>query len=216
MPPIQARVDGTVAAAVEQKLRELYAGHAETNYHTAQTRFDAIAADFVAAANAVDVEAAADMVTAPDDQRTAWTQAATLASRLDAILPTLVVACELAGTHIDDETGSLLAMCINTTDQDRRALWAAWESQDGRCGRWAALVKLATIPAAENLADIAPYDRPREIEYRLEPEPGAPHGTYLTVSYDPEKPESPENRPPAEPDRAMIPGVPPRRRMVAW
>jgi hypothetical protein len=145
-----------------------------------------------------------------DDQRAAWSAAEQLVAQLDATVPVLTVAAELAGVTVDNETGSLLALCVDTTDQPKRALWAAWETKDGRCGRWAALVRLGARIRAADLTDIAPYDRPREIETRLEPEPGAPHGYYREVAWDPEKPESPDNRPPAEPERAMIPG----RRMV--
>jgi hypothetical protein len=58
------------------------------------------------------------------------------------------------------------------------------------------------------LETFAPYPRPRPLEVRREPEPGAPKGYYRDVVHDP---ESPGYRPPAEPDKAMIPGVPARR-----
>jgi hypothetical protein len=175
LPGIQARVDQRVAAAIESALAELYKPCAERNYQTAQARFDAAAQAFTEAASAVDVQAdAADIVNAPDEQRAAWTAAEALAGQIDAALPVLTVAAQLAGIAVDAETGSLLAMCVDTTDLHRRALWAAWESQDARCGRWAALVKLGARIRAADLTDIAAYDRPRDIEYRLEPEPGAP------------------------------------------
>jgi hypothetical protein len=65
---------------------------------------------------------------------------------------------------------------------------------------------LGAIIRAAELGDITPYRQPKPIEYRQEPEPGAPHGFYRAVAYDPEAP----GYKPAESERAMIPG----RRML--
>jgi hypothetical protein len=212
-PHVQAQVDGVVAGAVEQKLRALYAGAAQDIYTKAAARYNEAAAAFTEAAGTVDVETtdANDVANMADDQRQAWAQAPTLTTQIDTTLPVLVTAAQLAGATVDNETGSLLALCVDTTNQPKRALWTAWDCKDGgRCGKWAALVKLGATIRAADLTDIGPYERPRDVEYRLEPQPGGPHGTYRTVAYDPELPVSPDNRPPAEPEKAMIPG----RRMV--
>jgi hypothetical protein len=206
MPGIQARVDNRVAAAVEARLLELYRPHAQRNYHSAQTRFNEAAQVFTAAAHTVDIQAEpVDMVTAEHEQREAWVAAEALAAKLDAAVPTLSVAAELAGARVDDETGSLLAMCVDTADQSRRALWAAWEAKDGRCGRWAALVATGATLRAADLADIAAYDRPRPLEHRMVPT--REHGIYEERVFDP---ESPDYQPPDAPQLGMIPG----RRMV--
>jgi hypothetical protein len=178
------------------------AAHAERNYATAQSRFDAIAADFVAAANTVEVEAdAASLYTAGDEQRTAWTRAATLATQLDATLPVLVLAAELAGVHPNNEDRSLLTLAVSPVDMGRRELWAAWETTDGRTHRWGALHRLGATIRAAALGDAVPYRRPRELEHRLTPTNR--YGVYETTIHDP---ESPGYQPPAEPERAMIPG----------
>jgi hypothetical protein len=99
-------------------------------------------------------------------------------------------------------TGSLLVMCVDTTDMHKRALWAAWETKDGRCARWAALTKINARIRAADLTDITAYDRPREIETRLTPVPGQ-FGIYTETQHDPEDP----NYRPAEPvPMGMVPG----------
>jgi hypothetical protein len=208
MPGIQARVDQRVAAAVEARLLELYRPHAETNYGKAAARFNDAAAAFTDTATAVDIDTTdANTVAAmPDDQRAAWSAAEQLCARLDAAVPTLTVAAELAGVTVDNETGSLLAMCVDTAGMRKRELWRAWDTKDGRCGRFGALVKLGAIIRAANLENIAPYERPRDVQYWREPEPGAPVGIYREVAWDPELPTGPDNRPPSQPEQTMIPG----------
>jgi hypothetical protein len=194
----------TLAAAIEKRLVELYRPHAKTNYGKAAARFNDAAQAFTNAAHITDPEqAAADVITGDTEAREAWIAAEQFAAQLDAAVPILTVAAELAGAHIDNETGTLLTSCVDPTDQHRRELWEAWTAQDGRCGRWAALVALgARIRAAADLADITPHRQPQPIEYRTVPEPGAPRGFYQTVAHDPETP----GYRPAEPEQVMIPG----------
>jgi hypothetical protein len=203
-PMTQAQVDNAVAHAVEQKLRELYAPAAETNYTKAAERFNAVAASFADAAHIIDPDTApAEVVNAPDDQRQAWSAAEALAAQLDAAMPVLVVAAELAGAHIDNEDGTLLTLCVDPTDQRRRELWQAWLTKDGRCGRWAALTKRdANVRAAADLADITPYRQPEPIRYEQRQIVDAPRGYYETIMVDPEEP----GYQPEQPELGMIPG----------
>jgi hypothetical protein len=203
MSGIQARVDQRVAAAIEARLAELYRPHAEHAYRTAQSRFDAIASDFAAAARVTDVEItdAESVAAMDDDQRQAWTAAAALAAKLDTALSLLTVAAQLAGADVNNETGSVISLCVDTTTAAKRDCWSAWDTKTGRTGRWGQLVKTGAQIRAATLETVQPYPRPRDIEYRQEPIPGAPRGYYQTVAYDPELGE----RPP-EPEKAMIPG----------
>ena len=211
MPGIQAKVDQHVYGVIEAKLRALWATHAKTAYQAAANAFTDAAHAFTAAAHATNVDTTDAAVVAhmSTEQTAAWAAAPTLAAQLDAALPVLVTAAQLAGKTVDDETGGTLALCVDTTNADKRALWAAWETETGRCGRWAALTARgegsppATIRALEDLDTFAPYPRPRPLEVRREPEPGAPPGFYRDVVHDP---EAPGYQPPDEPQRTMIPG----------
>jgi hypothetical protein len=202
MTGIQADIDQAVAAAVEQRLRELYAPAAAGNYDKAAARFDTAAAAFTAAATTTDVEAdAAEMVKAPDDQRDAWLEAERYAAELDSLVPLLTVAAQLAGVDVNPDDGTELTMCANPTDAHRRPLWTAWSDKQGRTGRWGQLAKIGAQIRSGSLGDITPYRRPRDIETRQVPVPGQV-GIYQFVTFDPETDE-----PPAEPEKVMIPGT---------
>jgi hypothetical protein len=69
-------------------------------------------------------------------------------------VPILTVAAQLANAHVDDGDGSALTLCVSPLDMGRRALWQAWETTEGRCGRWGALHKLGAKIRAANLSDI--------------------------------------------------------------
>jgi hypothetical protein len=202
-PMQQANVDNAVAHAVEARLLDLYRPAAHANFEKAGTRFTDAATAFTDAANVIDPDApATDIVGAPDDQRAAWSAAEALAAQLDATMPILTVAAELAGTHIDNEDGSLLTLCVSPIDMGRRALWEAWVTKDGRCGRWSALHRIGAHIRAANLEDAQPYRQPRDIEYRQRQIAGAPRGYYETIVVDPEEP----GYQPEQPELGMIPG----------
>jgi len=203
-PGQQANVDNAVARAVEARLLDLLRAGRSSQLRRGRRTGRHGGASVHHAAGVIDPDTpAADVVGADDEQRTAWSAAEAAAAQLDAALPILTVAAELAGVSVDAEDGTLLTLCVDPTDTHRRQLWEAWTHKTGRCHRWATLSKLgARIRAAAELADITPYRQPRDIEYRQVPAPGAPIGFCETVVVDP---EAPGYRPEA-PDRAMVPG----------
>lgn len=185
-PHREAMVHNPAGAAVENKLIDLYAPHAKKNYDQAASQFDSVAADFAAAAAAVDVEAdPASMVTAPDDARAAWVAAEQHAARLDALLPVLVAAAELADLRINAQDGSLLALCADPGKLHRRRVWECWQSETGRTRRWGALVKLGARLRACDLDQHKPYEPPKPLERRQIPHPRE-HGIYREIVVDPE------------------------------
>jgi hypothetical protein len=204
MPGIQAQVDQRVAAAVEARLAETWAPHAQNIYDQAADRFNDEARLFTDAANLTDIDTVDPDVVAgmDDDARVAWATSAQHAARLDNLLPVLRVAAELAGIHVDTENGTELVLAVSPLDMRKRDLWAAWMTTTGRCGRWSALTALGAHIRAAGLADIQPYAPPRDVIVRREPIPGAPIGYYRDVTYDPELGE----RPP-EPERTLIAGT---------
>jgi hypothetical protein len=211
LPHFQAIVDNTVAAAIETKLRELYAPAAQGIYAKAAERFNQAAQAFTDAAAATDTATtdAGAVAAMTDEQTQAWADAPTLAVQLGNALPILTTAAELAGKTVNPDDGGTLALCIDTAGADKRRLWAAWETETGRCGRFGALYAAgAKIRACPDLDTFAPYVRPKPLEVRREPEPGAPRGYYRDVVHDP---EAPGYRPPAEPEQTMIPG----KRLIA-
>jgi hypothetical protein len=127
------------------------------------------------------------------------------AAELDAATPIMVCAAQLAGVNVDADDGTLLTMCVDPIDMHRRELWGAWEHKDGRCGKWAALAALGAPIRAATLENVTPYRRPRPMETRRVPT--KTYGIYQDVVMDPES----DDYVPLEPERAMIPGTPPRR-----
>jgi hypothetical protein len=203
MTGIQARIDQRVAGAIETRLVELYRPHAEHAYRTAQTRFDAIAADFHETAKTVDTETtdAADVAAMADDQRAAWTAAAALAVQLETALSLLRVAAQLAGADISDETGSVVSLCVDTTTTAKRVLWQAWDVRDGRTGKWGAIAKTGARIRAATLETIQPFPRPAPLEHRLAPTGTV--GVYEEKIFDPESPSYTPAEPPA---KGLVPG----------
>jgi hypothetical protein len=202
-PGQQAAVDGVVAGVIEARLRELYAPHAKDIYGKAAVRFNGVAEAFAAAASVTDVETtdAADVAAMADDQRAAWTAAAALAAELDTALSLLTVAAQLAGVDVNDETGSVVSLCVDTTTAAKRVLWAAWDVRGTRTGRWGALAAAGARIAAQPLETIQPFPRPAPLEHRLVPTGMV--GVYEEKILDP---ESPDYTAPDEPNRALIPG----------
>lgn len=203
-PMAQATVDNAVSAAVERRLLELYRPSARSNYEKAADRFDSAASEFAAAATVIDAEApAATVVNASDDERAAWSTAERAAAELDAVLPTLVAASELANIHITAQDGTVLMLCVDPGNLHRRRLWQAFETRDGRTRRWGALAKIGATIRACALDDIKPYAQPRPLERRVEKIPGGERVFWTD-------PESDDYIPPRPPAVGMISG-----RMVA-
>jgi hypothetical protein len=111
MPAIQAKVDNAVAYAVEARLADLYAPAAPHNYDLAAGRFNDAAQVFTSTAGVIDPDTdAAAVVGAPDDQQAAWQAVDALAGQLDAALPILTVAAQLAGISVDADDGRVVPL----------------------------------------------------------------------------------------------------------
>ena len=198
-PQDAARVDNQIAACVERKLIEIYAGVAKKNYEQGASQFNTAATQFTTVATAVDAEApAADMVTARDDARAAWVEAEQYAAKLTALIPVLVTAAQLAGTRIRIDE-DLLPLVTDPGQLHRRRVWEAFSHKEGRTGRWGALLELGATIRACPLDQHQPYRAAKPIEVRQEQAPGKPAGFYRTVRIDPE--DGPVPLPPIDPVR---------------
>jgi hypothetical protein len=205
-PQTVATINNTVVARVQAAMIASYEPVSAANYATIASQFDVIAAEFTAAAETVDPETpSTEMVLAPDDHRTAWSDAERHAHRLDQTLIALVAAAQLAGTRLDNanpELGELwhdanldeaavLALAIDTTDPAlvRRDVWRAWQTAtEGRCRRWSALHKLGVTIRAAALDGFESYREPAPLQYRQEQIPGQPRGIVRTVEIDVDAP----------------------------
>jgi hypothetical protein len=116
------------------------------------------------------------------------------------------MAAQLAGVDVNDETGSVVSLCVDTTNAAKRDVWSAWDVRDARTGHWGALAATGARIRAATLESIAPYPRPAPLEHRLVPTGMV--GVYEERVFDT---EAPDYEPPDEPNRALIPG----RRMVS-
>ena len=141
------------------------------------------------------------MVNATDEARSAWSEAEALAAQLDAALPLLVVAAQLAGVRCTDT--AVLPLACDPANLHRRRVWEAWTTEAGRTRRWGALHKLGCSLRACPADEHQPYRMPETLEYRQTPITGAPAGNYRTTVHDP---EDPGYKPAPTPQKGLIGG----------
>lgn len=219
-PPLIADLREYVRLHTNRRIREVYAEVAEPTYLAIGAQFDKAAASLTAAAALVDIEAPAEaVVDANDKQRKAWKDAATAATQLGRLLPSLKAAAVLAEV-CDDDAESDLPLCVDPGELHRREVWSAWETElreaqaertaannlpftkpepltRSRTGRWGALLRLgATLRACPPDA-FTPYRRPARLEERTV----TIDGRNQRITVDPEDPDyqPPQPNPPASP-----------------
>ncbi len=162
-----ASVTNDVKARITRRLFDLYAPVAESNYAKAAQTFDHWAAVFTAAASAVDPESPAeDIVALDDDQRHAWTVAQEAKFQLSASLEVLKAAAKLCGHDNADSREYGPPLACDTSGHHRRRLWEAWDTTEGRTGRWGALHAMGVTLRAAPLGAIEPYRLPQPMEER--------------------------------------------------
>lgn len=159
-------VRNQVAEQVYPALRNEADKTARANYDTLRDQFNETAAKLIETLSAVDPDARAeDLMTAPTKARQAWADAPIHAAELNAQLNALKVAAKLAGATIGTND-AYLALSTDPGNTHRRRVWEAWETTEGRAGRWAALHKLGVKIGAPDLDNYKPYRRPVELETR--------------------------------------------------
>ena len=200
-PQQLAQLNTAVVAQVEAGMLTAWAEVARENYNTIAGKFNGAAADFHAAAQAVDVEAdAAAMVAADDTTRQAWLNAAVAAASLTALVPPLIACAQLAGVRVDaaDERiaqawwqapiddAATFALTVDAGELHRRRAWEAFDTEGGRTARWGPLVALGARLRAADLDTFAPYRRPAPLVHRQRQLAGRPIGYVENVVIDPE------------------------------
>jgi hypothetical protein len=183
-PQTQAAVRNQVQAAVHAKMQRIYNTVAPLHYARVADLFDTAATKLTEAAKLVDVELQADQIVHADQNvRNAWSQSLVAAHELDALAPVLAAAATLAGLHADTKE-TLITLTVNPGEIKRRALWAIWEGQPGRCSIWGKLLaEGCTIRAHRDLNELEPYRRPMAMERR---QARGDVGIYY-VDWDPEE-----------------------------
>jgi hypothetical protein len=162
-----ASVTNDVKAHITRRLFDVYAPCAETNYAKAAQTFDHWCAVFTAACNAVDPESPAESIVAlDDDQRHAWTVAQEAKFQLSGSLEVLKAAAKLCGHDAAGSREYGPPLACDTSGHHRRRLWEAWDSTEGRTGRWGALHAMGVTIRAANLDAIEPYRLPQPMEER--------------------------------------------------
>ena len=161
LPPAIATVNNIVRAAVLQQLNDIYAPVSRANYDRLATEFGSVATKFTNCAAATDPETdAAEMVSAPEKVRKAWTDAEQLAHRLTTAMAKLQAAASLAGVPGAERGETLLPMVADLTGLHRRRAWECWRRTSGRTNRWGALVALGARIRAADLDRLEPYALP--------------------------------------------------------
>ena len=200
-PQQLAQLNTAVVAQVEAGMLTAWAEVARDNYNTIAGKFNGAAADFHAAAQAVDVEAdAAAMVAAADTTRQAWLNAAVAAASLTALVPPLIACAQLAGVRVDaaDERiaqawwqapiddAATFALTVDAGELHRRRAWEAFDTEGGRTDRWGPLVALGARLRAADLDAYTPYRRPAPLIHKQRQMAGRPIGYVEGVVIDPE------------------------------
>lgn len=199
-----------VRTAMNREARILYADHAATIYGAIAAQFDTAAGKLTACHDAVDVEAPAETaVDMPEKSRKLWREAQTHAAELGRLLVSLKAAAVLAGV-CGDHAENDLALAVDPTDLDRRALWAAWDTETreavaqrslaagavfttapatrSRCGRWSAVLRLGAQLRACPPDEFPDYRRPAAMVEVVENTAAGPRRDYV----DPETHTPPE------------------------
>jgi hypothetical protein len=164
------RVDFSTLNDVEKDtlagLRVAYRDTAAQNYAAVAEAFNAAVDELNKAVRAVDVNAPAErVISASAKERTAWEFAPSLASRVDGLAFTLASAARLAGAnlaHTSHERVSdqpLALVLSDTTAETIRAVWAAWDNDSHRAGRWGALAATGHLGHARPLEELTAYRR---------------------------------------------------------
>ncbi len=180
---MNAGVNNAVTAGVHATLRDIYHPHSQRIYGQLAKRFDAAAQKFAAACGVIDPEIdSRPLLTAPDEQRTAYTQAPLFATELSELLPALQAAAHFCGAEVYKNEPLLLPLVVDANGAHRRKVWTAWETQGGNTGRWGAIVKAGASIRAANLDTLRPYRKPAPMQERRE-ERG---GVIFHIPVDPE------------------------------
>lgn len=167
--PVQkAEVNQAVATETYPALRLEYNKVAASNYDTLREAFNAIAKEFTKACKIVDPEAKPEtLMEGSDAERKAWATSAVLATQLTARIPSLIAAAKLAGALIKNNDDQL-PLTTNPHDSHRRRIWEAWDTTEGRTGRWLALINAGATIEARPLDQFQSYRRAAEFETRYE------------------------------------------------
>lgn len=171
-----------VTAALVRTYRDV----AAKNYQQLAAAFDGLGYEFESLVHVIDPETpAANMISAPDDQRSAWVRAEMVAHELTASIPALQASAQLLGMNVY-LTDDLLALVINPDAAKRRAVWDAWES-DGRTGHWAALLATGAVIRTPDPDTFKRYRRPQDF---VERHVSIGRGQDVRVVIDPEEDEA--------------------------
>lgn len=153
----EATVRNTVQRTVDLALTREYAKTAEDNYNVIRDRFNREAEAFAKAHEIVPATTdAATLVTASEKIRKAWAEGQARASGLTGIVPTLVLAAQLAGKRLASPT-TPIGLVVDADGLHRRRVWEAYEEG------WTALLQLGAKIHAPRLDEYADYREPAPI-----------------------------------------------------
>lgn len=153
----EATVRNTVQRTVDLALTREYAKTAEDNYNVIRDRFNREAEVFAKAHEIVPATTdAATLVTASEKIRKAWAEGQSRASGLTGIVPTLVLAAQLAGKRLASPT-TPIGLVVDAVGLHRRRVWEAYEEG------WTALLQLGAKIHAPRLDEYADYREPAPI-----------------------------------------------------
>src|SRR5690606_31880868 len=116
--------------------------------------------EFVALNSKVDIKARAETILhAPDEARTASEYAPVHARDLDIGANVLLLAAQLARVKpAKDKADELqVGLTVDATGLKRRAVWAAWDDKEHRCGRWGALLAAGAVLRTVPLDQVVSY-----------------------------------------------------------
>lgn len=175
-------IDEAVQNAVRRRCREVYSGVAADVYSEVAKRFDVAAAELTKCFKVISPEAdPAEVITADDKTRRAYTDGQAAAKELSDLVDLLQIAAELAGAErpYNDQPASSelhdvgidqmqLGLAVRFDGHVRR-LWESWSADGPRTSaQWSALLELGATIKAVPLDEYVPQRRAKPLLERRE------------------------------------------------
>lgn len=166
-PQAVAQVREVVAREIGPELRRVYGTVAAKNHGLVSRAFNDAAEEFAALVAVVDPDAdAAGLISAPDEQRHAWSDAPAVAARLDELEAVVRVSAILAGFAHGATDEGRLPLVVDPGGAARRQVWDAWTATGGRGGRWSRLIAAGAEVTARPLDAVTSYRQPLPMQVR--------------------------------------------------
>lgn len=158
----RGRLESGLAAYILVALRNAYTATAASNYEHVAKAYSKAAKAITDAHNTVDMDGPTEaMLGAGKAETDAYLSAPLLVSRIEGALSDLVVAAALLGLEQTNTENGRIGLSVSTGTATPRQVWSAWQTTNGRTGRWGALLATGAVLRAADPAEYEPLSPER-------------------------------------------------------